>query len=343
MTRGAPFRSAMQGSSLAGCTMRVLPMTSNKSASSMALHAASTACSGMCCPNMTVSVRNGQPHSGQSGTFSPAYAAFRASTFSSAMQKVHVPDLYGCGLRTVWWSEQMRPRIWPCNSFTFSEETPALRCKESMFCVTTAPSLPICSNIAKKLCAGFGAAFCISETSDRFIFHQPSATSGSVLKFCTVILAALKLPQMEPLSPSDGLRKGVIPDSTEIPAPVSATTHLARRTNSAICSTVVNCSPGAGASNGISIIFSASLRSNLVSFAMLPNRSAGTPQSPEGSRTVRVTVCISPDSLCRSWSICFSTASNFGAAASPYKPRFLSTSLRAFSNKSPMVPRKPWC
>mmetsp|Transcript_5823 Transcript_5823/g.13755 ORF Transcript_5823/g.13755 Transcript_5823/m.13755 type:complete len:216 (-) Transcript_5823:309-956(-) len=215
----------------------------------------------------------------------------------------------------------MRPRMWPCSSITFSGDTPPRWCRESMFCVTTALSLPCCSSSAKNLCAGFATARLISSRSLRSMSHALCTTLGSALKFCTVIRAASNVAQREPLSLADGLRKGVMPDSTEIPAPVNATTDCERHTNFATSSALLSCTSGTANSFGVSIMFSAKLRPKLWSSTMQPDSSAGMLQSPEGSCTVRLTISGMPSALrCRSKSICFKTASNLGLASSPYRP-----------------------
>mmetsp|Transcript_24138 Transcript_24138/g.69677 ORF Transcript_24138/g.69677 Transcript_24138/m.69677 type:complete len:251 (-) Transcript_24138:281-1033(-) len=90
-TIGTPLRRARHGSSLAGRTISVLPMTNSKSAPSTASREASTAVSGIGWPNMTVSVRRGQPQVGQGGTPAALHAAATPSSSASGSKKLQLP------------------------------------------------------------------------------------------------------------------------------------------------------------------------------------------------------------------------------------------------------------
>mmetsp|Transcript_51940 Transcript_51940/g.166292 ORF Transcript_51940/g.166292 Transcript_51940/m.166292 type:complete len:232 (-) Transcript_51940:346-1041(-) len=231
----------------------------------------------------------------------------------------------------------MTPRMWPCNSTTLPVGTPPLAWRLSMFCVTTPPSLPSRSSRPKKQCAGFGMAASASLISERFMSHQASLTPASVLKFRLVILAASKVPQMVPAfsrdvqqdslddshegsqlsqAPGGFLRKGVMPDSTEIPAPVRATTFAACRTRSATSAAVVTCR--AGAEHWPQAVpsswISSSLRRKLQRRVTQASSSGDSVLRPAGSRTVST----QHSSLrCSMSSMRRSRASNSGRLASP--------------------------
>ena len=109
-----------------------------------------------------------------------------------------------------------------------SSRVPARRCSRSMFCVMTASSSPRALELDQRPCAPLGSLS--SQRREAVAVEVPEALGvGAARRRC----GRPPSGRRSPTARCPGERKSGIPDGTEIPAPVSATTESAARSEPA--------------------------------------------------------------------------------------------------------------
>ena len=180
-------------------------MHSSSSAPSHSSRARSSAASGSISPNSTTSGFSGAAQRSQRGTPSGARA-----------QRARAPPPARRCRRS---AGQEQLAMLPCTST--SSRVPALRWSMSMFCVITASSRPrALERDERAVRARWAASRRASRSAGR---RSPRSARGRARN---ASMCATSIGSTFSHSPVPGERKSGIPEGTEMPAPVSATTEL---------------------------------------------------------------------------------------------------------------------